>query len=158
MNRRTTLAFGTLALMGIAAVSPASAQGLKDQVIGAYVLQAGTENFADGKKLSFWATGSLILAPTGHFSQFLIGKERAKTSDSVRNPVGPAVGYYGTYTIDEAAGVINLKIDSGVTPQFDGAARQIKISLKSDVLTMTSPEVKTPEGPMVPVNEWKKLK
>jgi Lipocalin-like domain len=158
MNRRSTLTLGTIALMCIAAVSPASAQNLKDQVIGAYALQSGTENFADGRKLSFWATGSLILAPSGHFSQFLIGKERAKTSDSVRTPVGPAVGYYGTYTIDEAAGVINLKIESGVTPQFDGAARQIKISVKGDVLTMTSPELKTPEGPMVPVNEWKKLK
>ena len=158
MNRRTTLAIGTIALLCLGAASAALAQSLKDKVIGAYVLENGSENYADGKVLHQWATGNLILDASGHMSQFLIGKDRAKTSESVRTPVGPAVAFYGTYTADEAAGVINLKIESGVTPVFDGAARAVKISVKDDILTVTSPETKTPEGMMTPVNQWKKLK
>jgi hypothetical protein len=158
MNRRTMLALGTIALLSIGAAAPACAQSLKEQVVGAWTLSAGTENFTDGKKLTPWATGNMILTSTGQFSYFLIGAERAKTSPSVRTPAGPAVGYYGSYTVDEAAGVITLKIDSGVTPVFDGTARPVKLQIKGNVLTLTSPEVKTPEGPMVPVNEWKKSK
>ncbi len=158
MIRRTMLAFGTTALLSVGVAAPASAQSLKEKVVGAYVLESGSENYADGKKLSSWATGNLILDATGHMSMFLIGKDRAKASESVRAPVGPAVGFYGTYTIDEAAGSINLKIESGVTPAFDGAARSWKIGVKGDILTTTSPETKTPEGMMTPVNEWKKLK
>lgn len=158
MIRRTLLSIGTTALLCLGAVVPASAQSLKEKVVGAYILESGSENYADGKKLSSWATGNLILDATGHMSQFLIGKERGKTSDSVRMPVGPAVAYYGTYTVDEAASTIILKIESGVTPVFDGTARSVKISIKGDILTFTSPEVKTPEGMMIPVNEWKKLK
>lgn len=158
MNRRTTLTFGTIALLYIGAAAPASAQSLKDQVVGAWTLSAGTENFTDGKKLTPWATGNLIFTSTGQFSQFLIGNERAKTSPSVRTPAGPAVGYFGSYSVDEAAGVLTLKIASGVTPVFDGTDRPVKFSLKGDTLTLTSPEVKTPEGPMVPINEWKRAK
>lgn len=142
----------------VALVGPASAQSLKDQVVGTYILELGSENYAGGKTLHTWATGNMILDATGHMSQFLIGKDRGKTSDNIRTPVGPAVAFYGTYTVDEASSSINLKIESGVTPVFDGAARSWKISVKGDVLTTTAPETKTPEGMMTPVNDWKKLK
>ena len=158
MNIRTSLAVGTITLLCLGAASSAWAQSLKDKVIGAYILDTASENYADGKTLHTWATGNLILDATGHMSQFLIGKDRAKTSESIRAPVGPAVAFYGTYTVDEAASTINLKIESGVTPVFDGAARAWKITVKGDILTTTSPETKTPEGMMTPVNEWKRLK
>ena len=158
MYHRLTINFATIALVSLGVSVPASAQSLKDKAVGAYTLESGTENYADGKKLSSWAAGNLILDATGHMSMFLIGKDRAKVSDSVRAPVGPAVGFYGSYTIDEAAGVINLKIESGVTPVFDGTARSWKIAINGDVLTATSPETKTPEGLMTPINAWKKLK
>jgi Lipocalin-like domain len=158
MDNRVTMRFATIALMCLGVAGPASAQSLKDKAVGAYTLESGTENYADGKKLSSWATGNLILDASGHMSMFLIGKDRAKTSDSVRAPVGPAVGFYGSYTIDEAAGVINLKIESGVTPMFDGTVRSWKIAVNGDVLTATAPETKTPEGMMTPINAWKKLK
>ena len=158
MNRRMKFAVGTIAVLCLGAVSSASAQSLKEKVVGAWVLESASENFADGKTLHSWASGNLILDPTGHMAMFLIGKDRAKTSESVRTPAGPAVAFYGTYSVDEAGSVINLKIESGVTPVFDGSARPWKISVKGDMLTTTSPETKTPDGMMIPVNEWKKLK
>ncbi len=158
MNRRTSLAVSMLALLSVGVAAPASAQGVKDQLVGAWTLASGTENFSDGKKMTPWATGSLILTPTGQFSQFLIGSERAKTSPSVRTPAGPAVAYYGTYSVDEAAGILTLKVESGVTPVLEGSTRPVKFSLKGDTLTLITPEVKTPEGPMVPTNEWKRTK
>jgi hypothetical protein len=79
MNR-CTIALGTIALLCMGVASPALAQSFKDKVIGAWTLEAGSEDFADGKKLMPWATGNLILYPTGHFSFFVIGKDQPKTS------------------------------------------------------------------------------
>src|SRR5262245_14223166 len=42
-----------------------------------------------------WATGNLILDPSGHLSFFLIGKDQLKTGSSVRTPLGPLVAYDG---------------------------------------------------------------
>jgi hypothetical protein len=55
---------------------PAAAQSLKEKVVGAWVLDVGAEIFQDGKKVVPWATGSLILDPSGHMSFFVIGKGR----------------------------------------------------------------------------------
>ena len=158
MNRSTTLALGTIILFYAGVASSAGAQTLAEKVVGTWTLEAGSENYPDGRKLQSWATGNLIFDPTGHFSQFLIGKERPKTSTSVRTPVGPGVAFYGMYTVDEATGTLTLKVESGVTPVFDGTTRQVKASIKGDILTATSPETVTPEGPMIPVNEWKRVK
>jgi len=68
------IAIVTLLCLGLA--FPAGAQSLKDKIVGAWTLESGSENFPDGKKLTPWETGNLILDPTGHLAFFLIGKEQ----------------------------------------------------------------------------------
>jgi len=80
-----SFAFALFALPHIA-----SAQSLKEKLVGAYTLTEGSEVFADGKKVVPWAKGSLQLSPTGRASFFVFPTERAKT-DSVRTPAGPMV-------------------------------------------------------------------
>jgi hypothetical protein len=76
------------------------AESLKEKLIGAYTLVEGSEVSADGKKVVPWAKGSLQIAPSGRLSFFVLPNERAKT-DNVRNPAGPMVAYYGSYTVDD---------------------------------------------------------
>jgi hypothetical protein len=152
-----TVAFSLLAGVVMAIASPAVAQSLKDKVVGAWTLESGSENYPDGRKLTPWETGNLILDPNGHVSFFVIAKDRPKSS-SVRTPVGPIVAYYGTYTIDEPNATLTYKIERGAAPNFDGAVRTQKVSFKGDVMVMTGSEVETPEGKMIPINEWKKGK
>jgi hypothetical protein len=142
----------------ISAASGASAQGLGAKVTGTWTLVTGTETYADGKKLMPWATGSLMLDSTGHFSFFLIGKDQPKTNTSVRIPVGPAVAYYGTYTVDEPNKMLTWKIDHTMSGLMNGETRTQKVSFSGDAMTLTGSEVKTPEGPMVPVNTYEKAK
>ena len=78
------------------------------------IIVAGVQNVlhfrifaADGKKVVPWAKGSLQLSPTGRASFFVFPTERAKT-DSVRTPAGPMVGWYGSYTVDEAANTFTV--------------------------------------------------
>jgi hypothetical protein len=132
--------------------------GPQQKVTGAWTLVSGAENYPDGKKNTPWATGNLMLDSTGHLSFFLIGKDQPKASPSVRTPVGPAVGYYGTYTVDEANSMLTYKIDQAMSPLQTGTTRTQKVSFNGDTMTLTGSEIKTPEGTMVPVNEFKKAK
>jgi hypothetical protein len=158
MNRLTTLTVATVFLLCIGVAFPANAQSLQEKIRGTWTLSSGSENYTDGKKLTPWATGNLILNRTGHYSFFLIGKDQPKTSPSVRTPVGPVVAYYGTYTVDEANNVVTFKVDQAASPLQTGTTRIQKVSFSGDIMTFTGSELKTPEGTMTPVNEWRKAK
>jgi hypothetical protein len=134
----------------------AYAQSLKDKLVGAYTLVEGSEVFADGKKVVPWAKGSLQLSRAGRASFFVLPKERAKT-DSVRTPAGPMVAWYGTYTVDETANTFTVTIEGASSPVFEGAKRVQTITFQADTMTASGSKVDTPEGPITPVNVWKKL-
>ncbi|MDT7812179.1 MAG: Lipocalin-like domain, partial [Acidobacteriaceae bacterium] len=110
MNEFTKLSVITASLLCIGITTNAGAQGLKEKVIGAWTLNDGSEIFQDGKKVTPWAAGNLILDPTGQFSFFVLGKDRAKGSDDVRIPNGPLVAYYGTYTVNDAENMLIYKV------------------------------------------------
>jgi hypothetical protein len=158
MNRLNRIATVIASLASMGAGYSADAQNLKEKMIGAWTLESGSENFTDGKKLLPWATGNLILDQTGHISVFLMGRDRPTTSPSTRTPVGPAVAYYGTYSVSEADSTVTIKIERSLSPSIDGVTRTQKVDFKGDTMTITGSEVKTPEGTMTPVNEWLKLK
>jgi hypothetical protein len=98
----------------------------------------------------------MILDSTGHISFFLVGKDQPTTSPSVRTPVGPFVAYYGNYTVDEANNTVTYKIEQAASPIQKGTTRVQKVTISGDTMTWTGSKIKTPEGTMTPVNEWKK--
>jgi hypothetical protein len=158
MKRYGVMTTTALALLCLGLASPANAQGLKQQIVGTWTLESGTENYPDGKKNMPWLTGNLIIDSTGHASLFLVGRDQPKDSPSVRTPVGPFVAYYGTYTVNEAEKGLTWKVEYSASPLFNGTVRTQKISVNGDVMTWTGSEVKTPEGGMTPVNVWKRAK
>jgi hypothetical protein len=152
------IAVATASLLSIAIADPASAQSLRDKLIGAWNLDVGSEISQDGKKVVPWSAGSLILDPSGRMSFFVIGKDRPKGSGDPRSPVGPIVAYFGTYTVNEADNTLTWKVEHATNTSIDGATRTQKISFKGDIMTTTGSDVKTPQGPITPVNEWKRVK
>ncbi len=148
------LATGVAVLISAAGV--ASAQSLSAKVAGAWTLVSGSEDYPDGKKNMPWATGRMILDSSGHIAFFLVGKDQPNTSPSVRTPVGPFVAYYGNYTVDEANNTVSYKVEHAASPVQNGTTRVQKVSFNGDTMTWTGSEIKTPEGMMVPVNQWKK--
>jgi Lipocalin-like domain len=158
VNPRGAAATTALAFVCLGFSIPATAQSLQQKIVGTWTLESGSENYPDGKRNVPWATGNLIIDSTGHASLFLVGRDQPDTSPSVRTPVGPFVAYYGTYTVNEAEKVLTWKVDRASSPLFNGAVRTQKISFNGDVMTWTGSEVKTPEGTMTPVNQWKPAK
>jgi hypothetical protein len=158
MNRCARFAAAAASVLCVGIVSPAGAQSLKEKVIGAWTLSEGSEIFQDGRKEIPWSAGSLFLDATGHMSFFVIGRDRPKGSGDPRSPVGPVVAYYGTYTVNEADNTLTYKVEHASNPTFDGVTRGQKVSFKGDIMVTTGSDVKTPQGTISPVNEWKKAK
>ena len=156
MNRRTTLALSTLALAYIA--TPASAQSIKDQVVGTWTLASGIEKRSDGTSNPTWVAGNLVLTAAGHVSLFLIGKDRAKADADPRVPIAPFVAYYGIYTVDEATKTMTFNVEMGSSPVWEKAVRKQTVSMTGDAMTLTGSPVKLPQGDIVPINEWKRTK
>jgi hypothetical protein len=153
---RLKLALIAAALGVLASSQIGYAQSLREKLIGSYDLVEGSEVFSDGKKVVPWAKGSLTLGRAGRATFFVLPKERAKT-DSVRTPAGPMVAWYGAYTVDEAANTVTVTLVGASSPMFEGATRVQKVTFSGDTMTMTGSTVTTPEGPITPVNVWRKL-
>lgn len=66
------------------------------------------------------------------------------------------VAYYGTYTVSEADSMLTYTVEHATNPSFGGAVRAQKIGFKGDVMTTTGSDIKTPQGTITPVNEWKR--
>ena len=154
MRMMIGLAVATLGVLASSQIT--CAQSLKERLFGSYDLVEGSEVFADGKKVIPWAKGSLTLGRAGRATFFVLPKERPKT-DSVRTPAGPMVAYYASYTVDEAANTVTMTLLGASAPMFEGATRVQKITFSGDTMTTTGSTVTTPEGPITPVNVWKKL-
>jgi hypothetical protein len=158
VSTRNVAATTALAFLCLGFSISAIAQSLQQKIVGTWTLESGSENYADGKRIVSWATGNLMIDANGHVALFLVGRDQPNTSPSVRTPVGPFVAYYGTYTVNEAEKVLSFKVDHAASPLFNGSVRTQKISFNGDVMTLTGSELKTPEGMMTPVNQWKPAK
>lgn len=135
----------------------ADAQNLKQQVVGTWNMTKGMEKLGD-KTTTPWAAGRLVLDAEGRLAFFLVGKDRAKGDPNPRTPVGPFIAYYGTYTVDEAAKTVTYHIEHSAFPNFEKSTRTQKISFSGDTMITTGTPVKTAEGEVTPINEWKRAK
>jgi hypothetical protein len=158
MNRYRTVSTAALALVYLGVAFSASAQSFKEQVVGTWTLTAGMEKLPDGNTVTPWAAGNLTLTASGHMAFFVFAKDRPKGDGNPRTPVGPMVAYYGTYTVDEAKKSLTYNIEVASAPTFDKAVRVQTVALSGDVMTTTASPVKTPEGDIIPINEWKRAK
>ncbi len=67
------------------------------------------------------------------------------------------VAWYGNYVTDEAANTVTVTIEGASSPAFEGAKRVQTVTFQDDTMTWTGSKVDTPEGPISPVNIWKKV-
>jgi len=168
MNRFHILgapAMMTLVLAAVAGDANAQDKTLKQQLVGAWTLGSVYDQSQDGIKHDAWGPGvqgSLMLSPTGRFSYFIVGANREKplTNDARNNPTGPMIGYFGTYTADEAKKSLIFHIEHSAFPQWDGIDRTATIeSLTGDELKFANSVVHDPKlGDIVPHLDWQRVK
>jgi|SRR5271166_502541 len=166
MNRRSILGASAMTALGLASLSRHAAaqdKSLKQQLVGAWSLGSVYDQTTDGVKHDVWGAGvqgALMLSPTGRFSLLLMAGNREKASPNPRNPVGPAIAYFGSYTVDEGAKTLTYHIEASTFPQWNGTDRTATIqSVSADELQSANALVHDPvNGDIVPHFVWKRAK
>ena len=150
MKRLCLVAAFALGLIG----GEASAQSLKQQIVGTWDFVVAEITGADGKKsFPFGETpkGVLIFTPEGRFSQIHIASDVPKIASGNRL-TGTAEEYaainrrslsvFGSYTVDEEKKTVTFRITSSTFPNWEGEAQTRTIDkLTADEFVNTNPNV-----------------
>jgi hypothetical protein len=132
----------------------AAAQGLKQQIVGAWDFVVAEITGADGKKsFPFGETpkGILIFTPDGRFAQIHVASDVPKFASGNRL-TGTAEEYaainrrslsvFGTYAVDEEKKTVTFRIVSSTFPNWEGEAQTRTIDkLNADEFVNTNPNV-----------------
>ncbi len=151
MNRRHLFRISAVTALGLA-VLPSSAvsqqKSLKDQLVGTWTLTAWEQSRPDGSKLQRFGAnpkGILVFDTNGRtyilFSRPDLPKIASNdpstpTPEEAKGIVDGAIGYYGTYTVDEGSKIITLQIEVSTF------ANQVGADQKRTVTSVSAEELK----------------
>jgi len=152
MNRRTTLALGTTALMclGIALPGAALAQqkSLKEQLVGTWLISSWEQDMPNNQKLHRFGDnpkGYSVFEANGRVFVMFARPDLPKIAANDPNKPTPeeakaiavgSIAYYGTYSVDDATKVITMKLESSTY------ANQLGMDQKRTVSAISANELK----------------
>ena len=145
--------------MAISLASPTFAQqqkSLKELIVGTWLLDSVYDQTQDGEKHNPWGDGvkgQAMFDAQGHYSWMIMSANRPKADTSPRIPVGQAIAYWGTYTIDEAAKTFTGHIERCTFPQWDGGGGTDNIEFPTEDefhFTVPKPFPDPTLGPIAP--------
>jgi Lipocalin-like domain len=156
MNRRTTLAMTTTALLCLAvglsaSNSLAQQKSLKEQLLGTWTLVSSDQVRADGSKLKqfganpkginvFDANGRFFLMVASADNSQIASNGQGKTNSEEDGLTVESIAYYGTYAVDEEVNVISLHLDASTFPNQIGTDQKRTVtSFTADELKYSSP-------------------
>jgi hypothetical protein len=148
----------SLIVSGVGLTVPATAQSLKEQVVGTWLLISGMEKTSDGKSSPVWVNGCLILDSTGHVAFFLVGKDQPEDSADRRTSSAPFINFQGLYKLNDAARTLIFTPEIVSSSSLDRVVHKQTVSFNGDTMILTASPVKTSEGEIIPINEWTRAK
>jgi len=130
----------------------------KEQIVGSWLLASVISETEDGKKGEPFGPspkGVMIFSGDGHFSLFqsraeipkIAANDRAKaTPEEALAAFASAIAYYGTYSIEEASGVMSVKLQASTFANLMANPEQKRIitALTASELRFDNP--RTPSG------------
>jgi hypothetical protein len=78
--------------------------------------------------------GQIIYGEHGETAVVLVSSEREKKPGNPLNPVGPSIGYFGSYTV--SGNNLSLHIVASTFPNFGGTDQKGTVTVKGDSLTL----------------------
>jgi hypothetical protein len=156
-----------LALCGPAS-SAASAQSAKD-LVGTWILIGTNSTMKDGSHVDPWgpnSKGIYMIDATGHFAVMHMradlpkfsSKDRMKgTDEENRASVQGSFAYYGTYTVDEKAKILNLHIEGSTYSAANGTDAKRPYTITGDILR-TANGATTDASTASTYSEWRRVK
>jgi hypothetical protein len=157
MNRRHLLSLSAITALGVA-VLPSNGisqpKSLKDQLVGTWTLTTWEQSRPDGSKLQrfganpkgiqvFDANGrTYILFSRPDLPKIASNNPSTPTPEEAKAIVDGAIGYYGTYTVDEGSKIITLNIEVSTFANQVGADQKRTVtSVSADELKMVNTTV-----------------
>lgn len=152
MNLVRTLIQATILLSIVTVALPVgdvAGQTAKD-LLGAWTLVSVTVE-EGGKKVEPFGpnpNGSLMLESNRHFSivvvrpdvpDFASNNRVAGTPEENTAAVRGSLGYFGTYSVNEADRMISMQIEGSTFPNWNGTEQKRLFALAGDQLTLTNP-------------------
>jgi hypothetical protein len=150
-----------VALVGLAIsfAFPTFAQqqkSLKELIVGTWLLESVYDQTQDGEKHNPWGDGvkgQAMFDAQRHYSWMIMSPNRPKADTSPRIPVGQAIAYWGTYTVDETAKTFTDHIERCTFPQWDGGGGTVSIAFPTEdefQFTVMKPFPDPTLGPIAP--------
>jgi Lipocalin-like domain len=155
MNRRTTIALGTTALLGFGLALSGSAvaqqKSLKEQITGTWLLVSAENVLPDGKTRQLFGSdpkGSLSLDANGRYTQVYItsGLPKFKANNRLEGTpeenqvvVRGTTAQFGTWTLDEASRTLTMSSEGSMYPNGTGTNSKRTVALVADELKINNP-------------------
>jgi hypothetical protein len=95
----------------------------------------------------------------GHYSWMIMSANRPKADTSPRIPVGQAIAYWGTYTVNDEAKTLTTTVERCTFPQWDGGGGTVIITFPTEdefQFTVTKPFPDPTLGPIAPHLHFKR--
>jgi hypothetical protein len=156
MNRRTVLEVttGVLLCTGVvfsASLTSAQQTSLKQQLVGTWTLVSWDQTNKDGTKFQRFGAnpkGISVFDASGHFVLMFVHPDLPRiaannpsspTPDEAKAIVSGAIGYFGTYAVEEASKTIKLNVEASSYPNLLGEQPRTISSLTADELKFSNP-------------------
>jgi hypothetical protein len=155
MNRRTTLALGTTALLSLgvalSGVALAQQKSLKEQITGTWTLVSNDSVAPDGTKQHPFGPnpkGILVLDASGRYSQIIVSPDvpKFKTNNRLKGTpeentaaVQGTTATFGTWSIDEASKTFTVRYEGGMFPNQAGTDSKRTVSVSGNELKIGNP-------------------
>lgn len=139
-----------LAAAMVAIALPAQAAGVRDQLVGTWELVSLTVNQGD-RKVDLFGTaprGIQVMTEDGHFVNFITreslplyaGANRMQGTPEEYTAVAQGSNaLYGTWELDEAAGIVTFNVDVSTFPNWEGEQQRRKFTLEGDTFRYVNP-------------------
>ena len=156
MKRRSVVALVGLAISFAFPTFAQQQKSLKELIVGTWLLDSVYDQTQDGVKHNPWGDGvkgQAIYTSDGHFSWMIMSANRPKADTFPGIPVGKAIAYWGTYTVNEEAKTLTDKIERCTFPQWDGWGGTVNIAFPTDDeyhFTVMKPIPDPTMGPFLP--------
>jgi hypothetical protein len=151
MNRRHILSLSVMTTLGIA-VLPGSAvaqeKSLKEQLVGTWTVTSWNQDVASGPQFQRFGAnpnGVHVFDANGRYVVMIAHPDLPKiasnnpstpTPEELKGLLGRSIAYYGTYTVDEGAKIVTLKVEASSFPN------QVGVDQKRTVVSISPTELK----------------
>jgi hypothetical protein len=123
---------GILLMATLPALSVEAHPIKKGDLIGTWVYESAYTEFPDGRRIDQFGPkpqGIFIILPNGWYSHIIIADDLPDVKSGLLKETTPTeaealaenvLAHYGTYTVDEARGILTVTILKSSFPNFDG--------------------------------------